>query len=134
MSFTTRTPLGEKGHSVSWTTLVISQKFNEEIEMNENYGWTFWQDAELIAVTDEWRIRVFRKDGVFCLCEPGVEPGDAESFVTGNSKLVAKWLYDMQFHPCTDGWDEMPVSIARFGGTGSGSFDLIHLLEKTNDH
>lgn len=46
-----------------------------------HFGWEYWKDAALEHEVKS--VRIFRKEGYYCICESGVEPGDAESFVRG---------------------------------------------------
>lgn len=58
--------------------------------MSNEYGWEFWQDAEIDRQTPDGA-RLFYKEGYWCLCDPGVEPGDAEARVTGSQETAGYW-------------------------------------------
>jgi hypothetical protein len=45
-------------------------------------GWQFWSDTK--PSHTQKGVRIFVKDGYYCICEPGVEPGDAESYIRGS--------------------------------------------------
>lgn len=51
-------------------------------------SWSFWADATLLAETQAGS-RLFEREGAVCFCDPGVEPGDADSFVYGPGSNVA---------------------------------------------
>jgi hypothetical protein len=48
--------------------------------MNEEFGWAYWEDADLIWTSSEGA-RVFAKDEWLCYCPPETNPGDADSIV-----------------------------------------------------
>jgi hypothetical protein len=66
-------------------------------------GWQFWSDAKLDHQVKG--IRIFHKDGYYCICEPGIEPGDAECYIRGSflGGYAVFWqlVTEGEFHPDT---------------------------------
>ena len=46
-------------------------------------GWEFWSDASLAHQCKG--VRIFEKECFYCICEKGVEPGDADSFIRSST-------------------------------------------------
>jgi hypothetical protein len=52
-----------------------------------NYDLSFWSKITLLH--EQNGVRLFEKNGVYCVCPPNIEPGDAESFLRG--QCLAGW-------------------------------------------
>lgn len=50
------------------------------------YGWTFWMGTKPVEECDN--VRLYFRDGMWCVCPAGVEPGDSDSYVRGTEKLA----------------------------------------------
>lgn len=55
--------------------------------MNNEFGWEFWADSELVHIDEDYRI--FRKNGYLCYCDAGVNPGDADSRIRREPKFIS---------------------------------------------
>lgn len=52
------------------------------------YGWMFWIKTQPIEECDG--IRLYFQNGIWCVCPPDSEPGDASSYIRGTERLARK--------------------------------------------
>jgi hypothetical protein len=57
----------------------------------EHFGWSFWEGVEKSLEVNN--ISLYFKEGFYCICEQGMEPGDRDSIVTGSEDNAYRWFW-----------------------------------------
>lgn len=53
-------------------------------------------DLEWALVDEHDGLRLFQAGQTWAVCRPGVEPGDAESGLTGSAGIAQRWFDDLK--------------------------------------
>lgn len=62
--------------------------------MDDKEGWrAHFEGAEVLE--EQNGCKLYHEQGFFAVCAPGVEPGDADSYITGAREIAFEWLEQM---------------------------------------